>query len=64
MTWADVLEYIPDMPNCTRSVCLLTGSLAPGSLTVVNCSSLYFWYAGPRDETSPLPVIDLMAIYR
>lgn len=31
---------------------LLTGSLLPGSFTVVNCSSLYFSKAGPSCSTS------------
>nr|pir hypothetical protein B23L21.200 [imported] - Neurospora crassa [Neurospora crassa] len=26
---------------------MITGWLPPGSFTVVNCSSLYFWNAGP-----------------
>lgn len=29
----------------------MTGWLPPGSLTVVNCSSLYFWKAGPSSAT-------------
>lgn len=29
----------------------MTGSLLPGSLAVMNCSSLYFWKAGPSSLT-------------
>lgn len=29
----------------------MTASLLPGSLAVMNCSSLYFWNAGPRSFT-------------
>ena len=30
---------------------MTTGWLLPGSLTVANCSSLYFWNAGPSSFT-------------
>lgn len=33
-------------------VLVLTFWLLPGSFTVVNCSSLYLWNAGPRLETT------------
>lgn len=29
----------------------MTSSVLPGSFTVVNCSSLYFWKAGPSSLT-------------
>lgn len=40
-------------PACQPGVVwMLTFWLLPGSFTVVNCSSLYLWNAGPRLETT------------